>query len=124
MQPFITKANDNGPEKKIQDDIIDRLKKTDWWVKRLIGNALQFGVPDLVAARAEYGTKWIEVKYWDRFSFTKAQLIEFPKMIAAGMPIYILFGASDGEMNRLFKPSNCFEVMHLWQNGLKPQIYR
>jgi len=115
MQPFKPKATvRNGPEAQIQQAIIDKLKQHDWYVKVMIGNMYQFGIPDLFAAHIKYGQRWIEVKNPTKFSFTQAQIIEFPKLHAAGVGIWILFSAEDNELLKLFKPANWGEIFFRW----------
>lgn len=116
------KTGDARPEAKIQEAIVNFLKCRDWFVKVMIGNAYQFGVPDLFAAHPKFGQKWIEVKNPAGFSFTAAQQVEFPKMHAAGVGIWILFSAEVAEMEKLFKPANWFEVFFKWSHSAKPVI--
>lgn len=116
MDPFkVRKYGKDGPEAKIQQSIIDRLKSADWYVKVMIGNAFQFGIPDLFVAHPHFGQRFIEVKNPLRFSFTPAQLVEFPKLKAAGVGIWILFSAEDDEIMKLMKPANWVEVYLQWQ---------
>lgn len=107
----------SGPEAKIQAKIVEFLKCRDWYVKVMIGNAFQWGVPDLYAVHNKYGPRWIEVKNPLAYSFTAAQLIEFPKMVACGGGIWVLFSSEVDEMEKLFKPSNWFEVFFKWSHG-------
>ncbi len=116
MLRFVPKATvKNGPEAKIQQDIIDELRKLEWYTKVMIGNMWQFGVPDLFAAHCRHGQRWIEVKNPAQFSFTPAQLVEFPKLHAAGVGIWILF--SHKEIDKLFKPANWLTVYLNWVNN-------
>ena len=118
MRAFRPKANPhNGPEAKIQQAIIDRLKAHDWYVKVIVGNAFQFGLPDLFAAHAHWGMRWIEVKNPLQFSFTPAQIQEFPKLNAAGVGVWILFSDEKDELDKLFKPANWFEIYFRWSNS-------
>ena len=78
----------------------------------MIGNQWQFGVPDVFAAHLKFGPRWIEVKNPANFSFTPAQLVEFPKLHAAGVGIWILFDRK--EIPKLFKPANWMEVHLAW----------
>lgn len=66
----------------------------------------QWGFPDIFIAHARYGQRWVEVKREEKFSFTVAQLIEFPKMEAAGVGIWVLTGCSDSDIAKLFAPPN------------------
>lgn len=115
MQPFKPKRpTSKGPEAELQDGLVLKLRSYEWYVKVMIGNMYQFGVPDVFAAHQRHGMRWIEVKNPVSFSFTPAQLIEFPKMHAAGVGIWILFGPQESEILKLFKPANWFEVYHNW----------
>lgn len=84
----------------------------------MIGNALQFGLPDLFTAHPRYGQKWIEVKNWDKFSFTERQIQKFPVLHAAGVGIWVLFRATDEELQKLFEPANGMTIMINWCNGV------
>lgn len=96
-------------EARIQDEIIGYLRKLEWLVKVCHGNAYQSGMPDLFASHARFGQRWIEVKNPIQFSFTAAQLIDFPQFVAHGAPIWVLTQASDEEYKKLFKPCNFME---------------
>lgn len=118
MRTFKIHAPSNsGPEAKIQNAIIEFLRSREWFCKVMIGNSFQFGVPDLFTAHAKHGQRWIEVKNPLAYSFTPAQLTEFPKMVAAGVGIWVLFSSDVNEMEKLFKPANWFEVFFKWSNG-------
>lgn len=118
MDPLKLKDR-TGPEAKIQGDIVNRLRTMEWFVKETHGNMFQSGLPDLFAAHIKYGSRWIEVKNPLSFSFTPAQTIDFPKMSAAGVGIWILFSHSDHEMMKLFKPANWYSVYYNKVHGLQ-----
>jgi hypothetical protein len=90
----------------------------DWFVQVMIGNELQFGLPDLFIAHPRYGQKWVEVKNPLKFSFTERQVQKFPKLHAAGVGIWVLFSATDDELGKLFKPANGMEILLNWCNGV------
>lgn len=118
MNPFKPKATaKDGPEARIQQAIIDKLKAADWYIKVMVGNLYQYGVPDVYAAHLKHGQRWIEVKNPAKFSFTPAQQVEFPKLHAAGVGIWILFSDDDTELLKLFKPANWLEVYLKWVNN-------
>lgn len=118
MNPFkAVKHGDSGPEAIIQNAIIKKLKAHDWYVKVMVGNMYQFGIPDLYVAHRKYGQKWLEVKNPLKFSFTDRQQENFPLMDAAGVGIWILFSDSDEELGKLFKPANWLEVYLKWVNN-------
>ncbi len=117
MNPFQVKST-KGPEEKIQNDIIKKLKEYDWYVKVMFGNMYQFGVPDLYVAHEKYGQRWIEVKNPHGFSFTNAQRTEFPKLMAAGVGIWILFAATETELLKLMKPPNWGPIFFNWCHGI------
>lgn len=123
MEPFKPKVNiHKGPEAKIQDAIIGYLKTKDWFVKSTHGNAFQSGFPDLYATHSKYFGRWIEVKNPTSFSFTAAQLRDYPKFGAFGSPIWILTAATDEEYIKLFKPANISEYMACYQDGCRDII--
>lgn len=95
-----------GPEAIIQEQIIHFLRAREWLVKVTIGNAYQNGFPDLFAAHRSYGQRWIEVKQPVHYSFTAAQLLEFPMFCAHGSGIWILCAATQEEYLKLWKPPN------------------
>lgn len=119
MHPFKPKRHGSaGPEAIIQEAIITRLKRNDWYVKVMVGNMFQHGVPDLYVAHRQYGQKWIEVKNPLSFSFTDRQQQNFPLMDAAGVGIWVLFSDSDSELEKLLKPANWLEVYLKWVNNV------
>ncbi len=97
----------HGPEWFIQRDLIQFLKCREWHVERVIGNALQMGLPDLYVAHKRWGTRWIDCKRSDsKYSFTKAQKRKWPILDAFGVGIWILTAATQAEYDKLFKPAN------------------
>lgn len=118
MNPFSAKKTvRNGPEQIIQDAIITKLRKHDWFTQVIIGNAIQHGLPDLFVSHARLGMKWIEVKNPKAFSFTERQQQKFPLMHAAGVGIWVLFSDHEDELFKITKPPNWFEIMFRWQHG-------
>ena len=67
-------------EEKIQNEIIRELKIRDWHVMQTHGNLYQMGFPDLRVSHPVYGPRWLEVKRPVGYHFTRAQLINFPRM--------------------------------------------
>lgn len=119
MNPFTpVRHGKAGPEAKIQVDLIKELRSYEWFVQVFVGNALQHGIPDLLAAKSGHGTKWIEVKYKPNFSFTKRQQEKFPQMQAAGIGIWVLFDSTPEELMKLTKPANWQEVFLNWSNNV------
>ena len=106
---------ERGPERIIQDAIIEYLKIRDWYVMETHGNMFQRGFPDLWATNTKYGARWIEVKVPVGWQFTAAQLECFPKMIANGSGVWVLTAATDLEYEKLFKPCNFWEFNHNWR---------
>lgn len=78
------------------------------------GNAFQYGVPDILIGHIKHGQRFVEVKNPVKFSFTPAQITEFPLMHAHGIGIWILFSDDDSEIMKLFKPANWFEIYLQW----------
>jgi hypothetical protein len=116
MDPFKTRET---PEAKIQREIIAYLKQRDWLVKVTHGNAYQSGFPDLYATHPRWMQRWIEVKNPEAFSFTRAQIIDYPLMIANGSPIWIMGAATDEEYEKLFKPCNFMEYFTCFHDGCR-----
>lgn len=105
MDPFNPKKRE-GPERKIQDRLIDFLKIRDWYIKETHGNIYQSGFPDLYVCHLKYGPRWIEVKYLPKYSFTAAQLETFPHFSAKGVGVWVLTDATEYEYRKLFGPAN------------------
>lgn len=95
-----------GPEAKIQEKWIAFLRAREWMVKETHGNMFQAGFPDLFAAHAKYGARWIEVKNPESYKFTPAQREWFPQFMAAKCGIWLLFECEQSEYDKLFQPSN------------------
>lgn len=120
MKPFqeVVTAH-NGPESKVQKAIIAYLRTREWMVKETHGNQFQKGFPDLFATHKQYRARWIEVKVAENFSFTTAQVREYPLFNANGSPIWILTGDTDEEYAKLFKPTNLHEYLVCYENGCR-----
>ena len=101
-----TFAPKKGPEYYIQQKIIAKLRMLGWFVKSTHGNMFQSGFPDLFCCHTRYGQRWVEVKNPEAYSFTPAQLEDFPKFCANGSGIWVLTSDSDVEINKLFKSPN------------------
>lgn len=96
-------------EFRIQAEIIAFLSARGWFVKETHGNMFQSGFPDLFATHTQYGQRWIEVKRpYPNYSFTPAQLDNFPKFCAFGCGIWILTAGNEDEYQKLFKPHNWY----------------
>lgn len=90
----------------IQDAIITYLRKREWLVLETHGNMFMRGWPDLYATHRRYGCRWIECKNPLAYSFTPAQLENFPLFSANGSGIWILIAATDTEYAKLWGPQN------------------
>ena len=119
MNPLRPKlpAND-GKEAQIQAAIIKELKCHDWYVRVIVGNAFQHGLPDLYIFHRNYGPRWVEVKNPERFSFTDRQIENFPVMGSHGIGIWILFSAEVEELGKLFKPCNWEPIFLNWVHNV------
>jgi len=104
-----------GIEYKLQQKIIKYLQDRNWFVKVLTGTMYQWGLPDLFACHKKYGIKLIEIKNPEQYSFTAAQIQEFPKLISNGAPVYVMTAANKENYDRLFGPSNLW----LYLTGIK-----
>jgi hypothetical protein len=97
----------HGPEYYIQKDLVVMLRARGWYVERMIGNAFQYGIPDLFVAHTKWGQRWIDVKRPGKnYSFTKAQKQKWPVWEAFGIGIWILTAADQENYDRLFAPPN------------------
>ncbi len=105
MDPIRLKKK-KGPEKIIQDALVEFLEYRGWLVKKTHGNEYQSGLPDLYCAHRKYGQRWIEVKNPDAYAFTPAQLEFFPKLAAVGVGVWVLVKADEHEYNKLWLPPN------------------
>ncbi len=108
MEPLKPIRNKRGPERIIQDSIINMLRIKGWYVMETHGNMYQSGFPDLFACHSRYGIRWIEVKLpkMKGSRFTPAQIDCFPKMCSNGAGVWILTGDSDLEYQKLFARFN------------------
>lgn len=96
----------HGPERAIQDRLIQFFRGREWLVKETHGNCFQRGFPDLYITHRKFGARWVEVKNAKSYSFTAAQLIEFPMFCANGAGIWILTDATEDEYKKLWMPPN------------------
>ena len=97
------------PEQKIRAAIIKYLEARQWYVVIIIGNKLQMGLPDLFIAHQNFGQRWVEIKNPEKYSFTRAQKENFPRMVAHGVGVWIMTEATDREYEVLFKPYNLYK---------------
>lgn len=111
MDPYNPKNHREGPEAKIQREIIKFLRERGWFVKVMHGNMYQSGFPDLYAIKKIYGRRLIEVKYAKKFKFTPAQWCDFPRMVSEGERIWVLTAATEKEYKKLFDPPNLWVYM-------------
>lgn len=120
MEPFKARAR-HGPEFHIQKRWVAFLEKKGWHVERLVGNAFQLGIPDIFIGHPQYGCRWVDIKVYGRYSFTKAQRAKWPIWEKYGIGIWILGAKSKEECTkehmleeyeRLFQPPN-------WRNFWK-----
>lgn len=98
--------NKHGPEYHIQANFIKYLKARGWHVERLIGNALQVGIPDIYAMHPKHGTRWIDLKNPLDYEYTRAQRYKWPIWQKYGCGIWIITGSTDEEYDKLFHPPN------------------
>lgn len=116
MEPLkIRQYGNNGPEAIIQRSIVAMLRQKNWFVKRMVGNAFQFGVPDLYATHKYFGPRWIEVKLpgMKGSKFTRAQLEDFPLICKHGHGVWVLTGDSKKEYEKLKGPPNWWHYLKL-----------
>jgi hypothetical protein len=102
-------------EQDIQRKLITFLQIREWFVERMLGNAFQFGIPDLFCFHKKWGMRWVEVKRPEGYSFTLRQRQKWPEWEKAGIGIWILTDATQEQYNLLFQPPN-------WRNFWKPSF--
>lgn len=73
-----------------------RLEADGWLVLKTHGGAFQAGLPDLFCARGGVQL-WLEVKRPSGGRLTRAQRVLFPRLRAAGVPVYVVRGIEDLE---------------------------
>ena len=89
MEPKQTRSS-KGPEGPIKQAIKDFLEARQWAVIITHGNMWQAGLPDLYIAHQNHGTRWVEVKYAEKYEFTRDQLRVFPLLTSKGVGIWVL----------------------------------
>jgi len=87
------------------------LRSYNWFAQNIHGSQFQSGLPDIFAAHADYGSRWIEVKRPVGFHFTKAQREKFPALASKNIGIWILTDSTEAEYRRLFSPPNWWTFM-------------
>jgi hypothetical protein len=110
-----------GPEAKIQRDLIAFLRMREWFVKETHGNCFQQGFPDLWCNHISYGARWIEVKNPECYSFTGAQQRDFP-MFCRGSGVWILCAPTEDEYSKLWEPPNWSYYLRCYHLRVKPQL--
>jgi len=116
MDPLrVKRTRKDGPEAKIQYEVIAFLRNEGWFVKETQGNMYMSGWPDIFACHSTYGLRWIEIKLpnMEGSRFTAAQLEDFPKFCANGAGVWIMTAATHHEYSVLFGPANWFSFIKL-----------
>jgi len=103
------------PEGKIRGALVMFLRARVWHVMITHGNAYQQGFPDLFICHSRYGHRWIDVKNPKNYSFTPAQMENWPKMCANGSGVWILTAATEEEYKKLFGPANWWTYTMAWK---------
>lgn len=96
----------HGPEYHIQEALRVFLEQRGWLVERMIGNAFQYGIPDLYCYHPKYGQRWIDVKNESDYEFTKHQRWKWPIWESFNLGVWILVDATESEYDKLFQPPN------------------
>lgn len=86
----------HGPEFYIQNRWVEFLENKGWLVERMVGNAYQKGIPDLFLAHIKYGQRWVDIKVYGQYNFTKAQKLKWPIWKDFRVGIWII-GATSSE---------------------------
>lgn len=94
------------PEDKIKADFRAYVEARGWFTRSTHGNAYQTGFPDVYMHHRKWGQRWVDLKVPGKYSFTKAQKIEWPLWEQAGIGIWIITGANQSEYDKLFGPPN------------------
>jgi hypothetical protein len=105
LNPF-KEPGKKRPEAKIQAAIIRELRYRGWLVKETHGSMFQSGFPDLFCYHRNYGLRWVECKNAKAYRFTPAQMEWFPQFAAVQCGIWVLTGADEDELKKLFGPPN------------------
>jgi hypothetical protein len=105
VDPIVIRGG-QGPEAKIQSELIAFLEARGWFVKVTVGTAMSSGFPDLFCCHKNVGTRWIDVKNPKSWRLTPAQKDVWPKMTANGSGVWILTAATQFEYEKLFAPAN------------------
>jgi len=103
-----------GPEAKIQSRVIVYLRDRGWMVERMIGNALQKGIPDLYVFHPQFGARWIDIKNPGRYNFTNAQKQKWPIWTQHGCGIWIITNDDKEQYDKLFAAPNWLDY---WKNS-------
>ncbi len=101
------------PEAKIQEAGVKFLELRGWYVKIIPGNATISGLPDTYCFHPVYRQRWVEYKNPLKYSFTKQQIINFPKMSSFGIGIWILTAATEEEYKKLWLTPNWHEFLKI-----------
>jgi len=116
----------HGPEYYIQNLFIPYLEGRGWFVERFVGNAFQYGIPDLYLFNLTWGERWVDIKVHGQYKFTKAQKDKWPRWEKVGIGIWILGATSPDdctvehmaeEHKLLFKPPNWRDF---WKDSWNP----
>jgi len=91
-------------ESKIQKALTEHMFMREWYCKVLTSNKHQKGLPDLFCTCQSFGSRWIEVKRSDKFSFTQNQLDVFTRLSSKNIGVYVLNGPHD--YDKLFGQAN------------------
>jgi len=97
-----------GPERQIQDSIIEALQLDGWFTLETYGSLYQSGFPDVYACKRGFGQRWIEVKNPKEYKFTNMQLETFPRLECEGVPIWIL---TSNDLSPIHGPPNWREYL-------------
>lgn len=102
-------------ELDIQRELVTFLQAREWLVERMLGNAFQFGIPDLFCCHKKWGMRWVEIKRPDGYSFTLRQKQKWPAWEKAGIGIWILTAATQEQYDLLFGLPN-------WRDFWRPSF--
>src|SRR6516164_564851 len=100
------------PEAIIQTEFTEKiLIPRKWSVRHTHGNMFQCGFPDSYCCHPKFGTRWVDFKVPDKYSFTRAQMDYWQELNSHGVGVWIITAATEDQYLRLFKPQNWYAFL-------------
>jgi hypothetical protein len=92
----------HGPEWHLQQDHVEWMEARGWHGERMIGNALQVGIPDYLFMHPRHGQRWVDYKNPKSYEFTPAQIIKWPIWERNNVGIWIITEVTQEQYDLLF----------------------